>query len=55
MRKDRDNNRPIIVFVHHFRSGMILYGAMTQSFTVFLQILVIQSVPECFVEVGAGI
>ena len=28
---------------------------MTKSFTGLLQILVIRWVPECFVEVGAGI
>jgi hypothetical protein len=55
MRKDRDNSRPIIVAAHHIRSGMIEDGAMTKSFAVFLQILVVWWVPEYFVEVGAGI
>ena len=53
-RKDKDNFRPIIVATHHLRPGMIWDGAMTKSFTVLLQILVIRWVPEYFVEVGAG-
>jgi len=55
MREDRDNCRPIIVAAHHLRSGMIWDGTMTKSYTGFLQILVVFWVPECFVEVGAGI
>jgi hypothetical protein len=55
MREDRGNSRPIIVAVHHLRSGIIWDGTMTKSYTVFLQILVIRWVPEYFMEVGAGI